>query len=795
MKVVSITFLFIVFIFQIGLCQPDLNIKYSKVKVNLIGRDIKELTKAGLETDHGIFVKNRYFVNDFSKDELAIIRSLGFELDVLIEDVIAYYQSENRVSELNSLKNQKRLGCISGAQNEYPYTTPSQYREGSINGYFSYKEMLDILDTMVARYPNLISPVQEISGFTTHMGNTIKYLKVSNNPSVEEDEPKILYTALHHAREPNSLSQMIFYLWYLLENYQTDPTVTKIIDETQMYFVPCINPDGYLLNEQTNPAGGGLWRKNAWRDTLGALKGVDLNRNYGFFWGFDNFGSSNNPNSQTYRGTAGFSEPETQAIRQLCLDNDFTIAQNYHTFGNYLIHPWGHNDSITAEDKLFKTIGRVMNRENQFLMGTGTETVGYVVNGDSDDWMYGEVGEKAKIYSYTPEVGPSFWPAKVDIDYLNRSCMWMNLATALVTLNYYEANEIVTQTFLSPTQKDIKINVSRAGLKDGVANVILLSNTNGVTVSNSLRSVELVNTGTIDLTYKINVDTSLTYENGLSFTLRVDNDGVFTDKIITKDWISGKFTNVFKDSLNNLSNFVTTGWQLTESQFYSAPFSMTDSPNSDYQSNTVNQISLSSPFTLVDYDNAFLSFYAKWDVEQGYDYAQVLASSDNVDFIPLCGLYTKSGTKDQSFNNPVYDGVQSDWVKESIDLSDYLGKEQVWIKFVLVSDGAVEGDGFYFDDMEVNGVRKSVVSQVNEQVALKIYPNILSGQNECYVQGLVEGSTLSYKIVDIQGNLVTKATVNNGRIDCSNAKISGNYFIELWNNSGSLGIHKITVIR
>jgi len=794
MRAVYIFVVSFVFSIQIGFSQDLLNGKYAKVKINLIGRDIRDLAKAGLETDHGIYIKNRYFVNDFSQDELAIIRSLGFEVDILIDDVVAYYADKNRQSELHLDLEQQRFGCLTNVENEYPYTTPSQYREGSMSGYFTYKEMLDILDTMSARYPHLITPVQEISGYTTHMGNTLKYLKLSDNPSNEEDEPKILYTALHHAREPNSLSQMIFYLWYLLENYTINPTVARIIDETQMYFVPCINPDGYLLNEQSNPLGGGLWRKNAWRDTLGELKGVDLNRNYGFFWGFDNFGSSNNPNSPTYRGTEGFSEPETQAIRQLCLDNDFEIALNYHTFGNYLIHPWGYNDSITAEDQIFKTIGRVMNRENNFLMGTATETVAYTVNGTSDDWMYGEQGEKAKIYAYTPEVGPSFWPPQVDIDYLNRSCVWMNLATALVTLNYYEANEIVEQSYLTAAQNDIKIQVTRPGFKDGTAMVTLKSNTNGVVVNNAVRTVTSGHAESTQLTYNMTIDTTLNYENGISFTLSVDNDGIITDKIITKDWIGGKFINIFSDALNSAANFGNTDWKLTESEFYSAPFSMTDSPDVDYLPNSQVETMLQSPINLEECNHAILSFYAKWAIEAGYDYVQILASKDNIDYIPLCGMYTKPGRQSQSFNNPLYDGVQSDWVKEQVDLSDFLGEKQVWIKFALFSDAFTELDGFYFDNVEVNVVKK-IISSTQDEVVLKIFPTLISGQNECYVQGLKDGNDILYKIVNIYGQMIHQDKVHNGKLDFTKVKVSGNYFIEFWGQSVRQGIYKVAVIR
>jgi hypothetical protein len=265
--------------------------------------------------------------------------------------------------------------------------------------------------------------------------------------------------------------------------------------------------------------------------------------------------------------------------------------------------------------------------------------------------------------------------------------------------------------------------------------------------------------------------------------------------VITKEWISGKFTNILSDGLNTIVNFGNSDWQLTGSQFYSAPFAMTDSPDADYLENTQVETTIKTPFSLEECDHAFLSFYAKWAIEAGYDYVQVLASRDNNDYIPLCGLYTRPGTQDQSFNNPIYDGVQADWVKEQIDLSDFLGEKRVWIKFVLVSDGGVEADGFYFDDLEVNVVKKTVVSSTQDDIALKIYPSVISGQNECFVQGLKEGSNIVYKIVDINGQTIHQDKVQHGKLDLTKVKVSGNYFIEFWDQSVSKGIHKVVVIR
>ena len=114
-----------------------------------------------------------------------------------------------------------------------------------------------------------------------------------------------------------------------------------LVDNRELYFIPVINVDGYVYNENTNPNGGGNWRKNR-RDNGGGIFGVDPNRNYSFQWGFNNSGSSPTPSSSTYRGTGPFSEPETQAIRDFVNGQDFTMAFNYHSFSNVLIFPYDY---------------------------------------------------------------------------------------------------------------------------------------------------------------------------------------------------------------------------------------------------------------------------------------------------------------------------------------------------------------------------------------------------------------------------------------------------------------------
>ena len=174
---------------------------------------------------------------------------------------------------------------------------------------------------MKIQYPNLIST--KISIGNSIENRPIYTVKISDNPEIDENEPEILYTALHHAREPQSMMQMIYFMYYLLENYNTDPSVQYLVNNRELYFIPVVNPDGYEYNRTTNPSGGGMWRKN--RRNNGGSYGVDLNRNYGpyTYWNAPNGGSSTTPSSDTYRGTAPFSEPETNSIKNFLASREF----------------------------------------------------------------------------------------------------------------------------------------------------------------------------------------------------------------------------------------------------------------------------------------------------------------------------------------------------------------------------------------------------------------------------------------------------------------------------------------
>lgn len=232
---------------------------YHRVQIFTGDRTISELGALGIATDHGVYLPDHSLSTEISATELEIVRKAGFRTIVLQADLQKWYadraKAHGNVAERNFMCGNEEKGR--------EYSVPVNYTYGSMGGYHTYEEMLNVLDDMHQKFPNLITARALVSDtIRTHDGNPMYYLKISDNADRDEDEPEVLYTALHHAREPNSLSQMLFYMWYLLENYETNEEVRYIVRNAELYFIPCINVDGYIFNEKNNPQGGGFWRKN-----------------------------------------------------------------------------------------------------------------------------------------------------------------------------------------------------------------------------------------------------------------------------------------------------------------------------------------------------------------------------------------------------------------------------------------------------------------------------------------------------------------------------------------------------
>ena len=771
----------------VGVTAQDILPIYQKAKVVLIDKNIQELTNLGVETDHGVYAKGRFFINTFSKKEVEFIQESGFEVEILIEDVVKHYEEE----VLHEPINRQKDDCF--PEVTYDYETPLNYKVGSMGGYLTYQELMEELDKMHSLYPSLISEKTAIDDYTTVEGNKIYFLRLTDNPDVDEGEPQVIYTALHHAREPNGLSQMMFYIWYLLENYDTNDEVKFLVDNTDMHFIPCVNPDGYMYNELIAPNGGGGWRKNR-RDNEDGNFGVDLNRNYGFLWGFNDEGSSPQTDASTYRGPSAFSEEETQAVAFHCEANNFQVALNYHTFGNLLIHPWGYNDAITEDHDTFVAIGNLMIQQNKYHVGTGLETVGYLVNGDTDDWMYGEEASKNKIFSLTPEVGPSFWPNPNLIDELNKSCVFQNLTAAHVLHSYGSLEEVAAADFYLAGENKFEVKLTNVGLQAGDFTVDFEVQTELDTFMLEQVNVSLPSFDDLTIIKTFDLD-NLPDESSIKIVAIANNTNFSNSVSFEKQFNAQVETiDVFADASNNLDNWETEilGWGIDTSIYFSSPASFADSPDSNYGNNQLKMITLKNSLLVEEGSSAFLEFRAKWDIENEYDYVQVMISTNGIDFTPLCGKYTNVPSVFQPQGEPLYDG-QSDWVLEKISLSNYIG-QNIWVRFQLFSDGFVNGAGFNFDDLRVvvkEPETTSVKNNIEPTINYTLFPNP-TNQNIFIRTNNLDILQQKFEVYTMLGKLVLSDVIysNNQEIKISGL-LAGQYLLKVQSGKSQ----KFTIIK
>ncbi len=300
-------------------------------------------------------------------------------------------------------------------------------------GYRTATELIGVINAVETNYPAIVDVVdygnsysKNAGGVTTPGGQFIAgydllALRITNK-SIPGPKPVLFIMGGLHAREISTPEVVLKFVDYLTQNYGTNPDVTWIVDHHEIVAAPLTNPDGHWYVE----LGGGnpwYWRKNGrpnsctvWPGNNGGSDGVDLNRNFNWMWG--GVGSSSNTCSDTYRGTSAASEPETQGIQSLAASvipdqkgpgvsdpapsNTTGVFIDVHTYGGYVIWPWGHTSSSPPNGSGLTAIGNKFGTYNGYTTGQSYQTL-YPATAASDDWAYGTLG----VPAYTFELNSS----------------------------------------------------------------------------------------------------------------------------------------------------------------------------------------------------------------------------------------------------------------------------------------------------------------------------------------------------------------------------------------------------
>ncbi|HEY3296071.1 MAG TPA: M14 family zinc carboxypeptidase [bacterium] len=326
-------------------------------------------------------------------EDLQFLTEHGFAYEILQQSIEQFYAS--------------RLHDMPGA---------------TMGGYHTFAEIQSAMDSIHNEHPTIAGTKFSIG--STYEGRSQWVMKISSSPNSDNGMPEVFFNSMIHAREPEGMEALLYFARWLTNGYGSDPMATYLVNNRQIYFLPCVNPDGYEYNRSTNPSGGGMWRKNRKPNGDGTY-GVDCNRNFDLAWGIDNNGSSPNTSDETYRGPSAFSELETQHLRDFINAHHFVTEQDCHTYQDDILIVWGTSyypppsgNGLCADDATYRMILDSMNyfihQNSGIYYATGAPwQILYNTNGGSCDWEYASGLGHSKIFALTTEIGNSsdgFWP-------------------------------------------------------------------------------------------------------------------------------------------------------------------------------------------------------------------------------------------------------------------------------------------------------------------------------------------------------------------------------------------------
>jgi hypothetical protein len=849
--------------------------KYKRVTIPKTGANfLQRLSETGVDLHCGAIIEENSVQLELSESELQEVTTAGFSYNVLIDDLTSYY-SERAQRELptamRNLELEKQFARFQRAQSfqqpsgtqaatrsigqiflnniaqpdtitqEIDWVTPQNYNLGSMGGMVTIAEMEAQLDQMRALFPNLITAKAPISTTeTTWQGRNVWYVKISDNPDTNENEPETLITSNIHAREAAAITNNLFFMWYLLENYATDPFVKNIVDNSEIYFIPMVNPDGVARNQAISASGGGMQRKNLRNVCAGATsetQGVDLNRNFDYWYANPNGGSSTNTCSDSYRGPSAFSEPESRMLRDFVLAHQFETVQMHHSFANSIPHPFGGSPlTLTGRENEFYKFHIDLTQYNRYVFGP---TIFPAATGIADDWMLGggpdnngKTGSGQAILATTPESGSSaegsFWPAPNTLTLIAKRALRINFINVLYAMKFAVLHDL-TPSNLTTQTVNLQFGIERLGQTPGNFTLTVTPvSSNIVSITSPATQTGMSVLEQRNVTAVMQLNSNIGPDEEIKYRVKLSNED--------HDLFEAEYVKVFSPVVaffdnaeaGNLNNWTGGTWVNTSTTAFNGSRSFTDAVTVAYGNNLNKSISLANPINLQaptgkTLTKILIQFYAKWDLERNFDFVEFQGSTNGTTWISLNGLYNKPSAKastnghdlksaaNEAFQQNgtlVYDGDQMDkWVREEVIIDPnnnnfLVGAPNARFRFLFRTDSTnltdnftTSFDGFFFDDFSVlKIVEPPTLTVVDNQLeTIKISPNPFKNSIQISWPEL-SGEGFTATLFDLQGRLIKQQAFDNSSVQTIpiDASLSqGLYLLKLESDSGKTHTEKL----
>ena len=276
------------------------------------------------------------------------------------------------------------------------------------SGRTTYRHLADYsadMASLAAANPGLVKP------FTLpHLsleGRPIEGIEITTDPAARDGKPVFLMLGLHHANEWPSGEQAIEWAYELVNGYNAgDARTRQLVATTRTIIVPVVNADGFNFSREA-PTGTApeSHRKNCRPPPCASGTGVDLNRNYGDLWG--DIGSSSSPSNESFRGSAPFSEPEAQNIRELIAGRQVVVMITNHTSGRLILRQPGlQSQPPTPDEPVYRALGAAFAAENGYSNQFSYQL--YDHTGTTDGWSYYSTGGLGYVFEIATAAHPPY---------------------------------------------------------------------------------------------------------------------------------------------------------------------------------------------------------------------------------------------------------------------------------------------------------------------------------------------------------------------------------------------------
>jgi hypothetical protein len=234
--------------------------------------------------------------------------------------------------------------------------------QSKFSTYPSFEDLTKSLQDIHAKYPALIDL---FSIGKSVEGRDLWAVQISKHVSDSTPLPEVKYISSMHGNEITGRELMVNLIQDLVSNYGKDTQITSLIDNSRIFIIPSLNPDGSFH----------IQRGNGHQS--------DLNRN------FPDFSTTDNENSMVGR------EPETQAVMKFQADRHFALSANFHGGAEVVNYMWDTLQELHPLDSLLKEISlnyadkvSYLRDSMEFPQGITNGFAWYEVNGGMQDWSY-----------------------------------------------------------------------------------------------------------------------------------------------------------------------------------------------------------------------------------------------------------------------------------------------------------------------------------------------------------------------------------------------------------------------